>query len=333
MSEESYYQRCNKMTVSRREIVQADEVGYYHCVARCVRRAFLCGVDEYSGCSYEHRREWIRQRLCFLMEVFAIELVSYAVMSNHLHSLIRIRPDLTLRWSDKEVATRWRALFPLRWHKGKVATPNAVEIRAITAQPELVSEYRKRLCSVSWFNRCLNERIARMANAEDECGGRFWEGRFKCQRVVDTGAILTCSAYIDLNPIRAGLAKTPERSDYTSIQDRIRRHVGRMQSCSFLPPLLSVEEVSDGYLSIEDYLTLVDTTGRMIVRGKCVIPENLTPILSRIGVNPDQLLNTTVNYRKLFRRIVGPVDSLRRAAKEIGKCWLHGVRNAYAVFG
>ena len=172
-----------------------------------------------------------------------------------------------------------------------------------------------------------------MANVEDNCKGRFWEGRFKCQRVEDIGAILTCSTYIDLNPIRAGLAKTPEGSDYTSIQDRIMRHSRKAKRRGSLPSLLTIKEISDGSLSTEDYLTLVDLTGRTIVQGKSSIPESLEPILSRIGVKPDRWLDTTVNYRRLFRRVVGPLKSLRQAAEEIGKRWLHGLTAASAVFG
>ncbi|WP_133511163.1 hypothetical protein [Candidatus Thiosymbion oneisti] len=81
--------------------------------------------------------------------------------------------------------------------------------------------YRARLHDLSWFMRTLNEHIARRANAEDGVKGRFWEGRFKSQALLDEKALPAAMAYVDLNPVRAGLAETPEASDYTSIQERI----------------------------------------------------------------------------------------------------------------
>src|ERR1700733_3990498 len=88
----------------RREIVAGDEVGVYHCIARCVRRAFLCGVDPLTGNDFEHRKGWIRVRLEKLASVFAIDICGYAVMSNHLHLVLRCRPDLVADWSAEEVA-------------------------------------------------------------------------------------------------------------------------------------------------------------------------------------------------------------------------------------
>jgi hypothetical protein len=97
---------------NRAEIVVADEMGVYHCVQRVVRRAFLCGVDPLSGNSYEHRKSWIRQGLETLAGLFGIEIAAFAVLSNHLHVILRNRPDVVALWSDQEVAQRWLALFP-----------------------------------------------------------------------------------------------------------------------------------------------------------------------------------------------------------------------------
>jgi hypothetical protein len=172
--------------LARGEVVIPGVVAYYHCIARCVRRAFLCGIDTYSSRNYEHRREWIQKRLTFLLEFFAIELAAYAVMSNHLHSVIKTRPDIAASWSDAEVARRWLAIFP----GGVDEEERESAIKNLALDSEKIALYRKRLSCVSWFNRCLNENIARRANKEDKVSGRFWDGRFKCQLLKDPAAVL-----------------------------------------------------------------------------------------------------------------------------------------------
>jgi REP element-mobilizing transposase RayT len=207
----------------RHEIVSDDRVGLYHCIVRCVRRAFLCGDDPVSGKNHDHRKEWIRLRLQGLAAVFGIDVCGYAVMSNHFHVVLRVRPDLAQGWSDAEVALRWRLLYPPRDQvTGLQTKPEQVDLNIITSDPARVDELRHRLASLSWFMRCLNEHIARAANREDHCSGRFWQGRFRSVALLDEAAALACSVYVDLNPIRAGVAGTPEESEFTSAFDRIR---------------------------------------------------------------------------------------------------------------
>jgi REP element-mobilizing transposase RayT len=208
---------------ARHDIVDEERVGVYHCIARCVRRAFLCGVDPYTGRDYNHRKEWVLSRLRQLAGVFGIEVCSYTVMSNHIHLVLRNRPDVTQRWSSDEVALRWRTIFPVRDEAtGEPIEPEKHDLAMLTADATRLAELRGRLGSLSWFMRCLCERIARKGNQEDQVSGRFWEGRFRSQLLLDEAAILACSVYVDLNPIRAGIAETPEESDYTSGLDRIR---------------------------------------------------------------------------------------------------------------
>ncbi len=206
----------------RSEVVDPADVQVLHCVQRCVRRAFLCGDDPFSGQSFEHRRGWIRSRLEFLASVFAIDCLTFAVMSNHMHLVLRSRVDVAATWSDEEVARRWLRLFPKRRNKdGSPATPSKPEIDMIVNHPDVLAERRSRLSDVSWWMRCTAENIARRANSEDECTGRFWEGRYKAQVLLDESSLLACAAYVDLNPIRAALSETPEESLYTGAKDRI----------------------------------------------------------------------------------------------------------------
>ena len=124
-------------------------------------------------------------------------------------------------WSECEVVERWHRLFngsllSQRYSRGEALTQ--AESKALA---EVIATWRQRLVSISWFMRCLNEPIARAANREDEVSGRFWEGRFKSQALLDEKALAACMAYVDLNPIRAMLAQSPETSAHTSIKRRI----------------------------------------------------------------------------------------------------------------
>ncbi len=209
------------MTQARSRQISLSETPYYHCVNRCVRRAFLCGEDAVTGRSYDHRKQWIVDRIASLSAIFAIDVCAYAVMSNHYHVVLRVKPDAADNWTAEEAVTRWKALFrglPLvdRYLAGK-STSDADKAQA----EALIAQWRERLFDLSWYMRCLNEGIAREANREDGCKGRFWEGRFRSQALLDERAVLACMAYVDLNPIRAGLCDTPEASDFTSVQQRM----------------------------------------------------------------------------------------------------------------
>ena len=204
------------MGYPRSQIVDSETPGFYHCVSRCVRRAWLCGEDPVSGRSFDHRRDWIEQRLISLAESFAVGLFAWAVMSNHTHVVLRVDPKLPESWSDEEVACRWARL------DRRLEPVEPVEVtqraRRLLAQPKRVAELRRRLGSLSWFMRFLNECIAREANTEDRCTGRFWEGRYKSQALLDEAAVVACMTYVDLNPIRAGISDDLAGSDFTTIQ-------------------------------------------------------------------------------------------------------------------
>jgi putative transposase len=108
--------------------VSLEATPYYHVVSRCVRRAWLWGVDDYAGKDYSHRKQWILDRLSQLCGVFAIDCLAYAVMSNHYHLTLGVNAKRALGWSDAEVVERWGRLFRLplrieRWREwGRTAT-------------------------------------------------------------------------------------------------------------------------------------------------------------------------------------------------------------------
>jgi hypothetical protein len=211
------------MALPRNKYVREGQEGVYHCFSRCVRRAFLYGFDALTGRDFSHRKAWLVDRLRHLAAIFAIEICAYAIMDNHYHIIVRTRPDFVADWSDLEVATRWLTLFPSHAEMGGTPVQSLdQEIRALADCPERIAMLRKRLCSLSWFMARLNEFIARAANKEDNVKGRFWETRFKCQALLDQAAIAACMVYVDLNPIRAGLSASPEQSNFTSVQERIR---------------------------------------------------------------------------------------------------------------
>jgi hypothetical protein len=248
------------MGYPRSVYVREGEEGVYHCFSRCVRRAFLFGSDPVTGRDYSHRKAWVVERLQFLSSIFAIDVCEYSVLPTHYHNILRTRPDLAALWTDREVARRWLTLCPRRHKKQPpVLPPSEEEITALCDQPERIAVLRKRLSSVSWFMGRLNEWIARKANQEDQVTGRFWESRFKCRPLLDDPAIVACMVYVALNLIRAGLADTPEDSDYTGIQERIRAWgqthrmsllatnpepaIGLASTCETLPAAAAIPDV------------------------------------------------------------------------------------------
>lgn len=354
------------MALPRSSYVNDDEIGVFHCFNRCVRRAFLCGVDPVSGRDYSHRKSWIVDRLRFLTTIFAIEVCAYAILQNHYHSILRTRPDIVALWSDYEVASRWLTLFPKYYRNNNLAdAPPEQQIAALAQDSARIAILRKRLCSVSWFMGRLNEFIARAANKEDNVKGRFWESRFKCRPLLDSAATTACMVYVDLNLIRAGLASTPEQSDYTSIQQRIRSRLPDIlaMDSSPLPNSHTPDRESDtspktlpvcptdcsaswlcpiqsngsrqGILQMTEteYINLVDKSGRILQSGKRgAIDANLAPILLRLHIRPEEWINTVSRFDSRFHLAAGLLSSLRSFADRLGKKWLKGFSAARIAF-
>ncbi len=207
--------------LARVEVFAADEIAVVHVMARTVRRCFLLGEDAVTGKNYDHRKLWLDEQLIHQAKYFGIDLLCQAILSNHIHLVVRFRPDVVAEWNDSEVARRWLMLCPVRRDKNRQAMePTEFELNHICNDKEKVAAVRNRLSDISWWMRLLSQNIAQRANKEDQEVGKFWQARYRAVRLLDETAILACAAYVDLNPIRAAIAATIEDSDFTSGQKR-----------------------------------------------------------------------------------------------------------------
>lgn len=331
------------MTYARKSLISLQDTPYYHVVARCVRRSWLWGFDEYAGKDYSHRKAWVLRRLAKLSSVFAIEMCAYAVMSNHYHLVLRVNQRRAAAWTAEEVVARWTMLFtrPLLidcWERGLCQGAQREAAEAI------IERWRSRLCDISWYMRCLNEHLARRANAEDECTGRFWEGRFRSQALLDEAGLLAAMAYVDLNPVRAGLARVPDESHFTSIYQRVKEaaranvrsrsnravHPGRHAR----PPLLPFRRRQAGDaitlpFAHADYVSLL----RWTAARPHGVPSPPSPTLMHTMNFDEAAWRAAMTSRwKMFGRAIGTLDRLREHADALGQAWVRGMRAAETLF-
>jgi hypothetical protein len=324
----------------RKHLVRRDVVAVYHCWTRCVRRAFLCGRDRYTGRDYEHRRDWIWQVEEQLAGLFGIEVEFRAEMRNHLHLVLRVRPDVVRRWSNEQVITRWLKIARLKrasplegWE------PPEARLQEMLKDRKLVKRLRRRLSNISWFMGALCENIARRANREDDCRGHFFQSRFFCKPLESEPVILACGIYVDLNQIRAGEALTPETSRHTSAYDRIQATLQRARtegqvSPSELPDRwlspLQLQEGPQGEaaalssvtgcrasdkgvlpLTLARYLELLEWTGRQWRSDKPgAIPAELEQLFARLGFTQDEWLVAMEAYDLKFGTLEPKEESL-----------------------
>ncbi|MEW8626345.1 MAG: transposase [Candidatus Thiodiazotropha sp.] len=315
------------MPKPRKALVLLEETPYYHCVSRCVRRAFLCGIDPHTGKNYQHRRQWIVDRMKLLAEIFAIDICAYAVMSNHYHIILHVDRELAAGWREQEVIERWECLFALPVIVQRYRSKEDLSRAERNAVSELVTKWRKRLHDISWFMRCINEPIARQANQEDGCTGRYWEGRYKSQALLDKKALAACMAYVDLNPVRAGIAQTPEQSEYTSIKERTQvinpspGYLDEPHTPTGLLPFAGYpcQDIPKGLpFRLKDYLELVDWTGRAILDNKRgYIQGHIPPVLERLQIDPKHWLYMTQHFESRFKGLVGASQTLKAVCRKL----------------
>ncbi|WP_077066525.1 transposase [Catenovulum maritimum] len=342
------------MAKPRSSLISLSDTPYYHCIARCVRRSYLCGYDKTTKKSFEHRKVWLVERIQKLAAIFTIDVAAYAVMSNHYHIVLRVNTDAADALSPNEVLSRWHTLcqpkpIVVRYLQAKQQGKTLTESELMVVN-DCVKDYRQRLTSISWFMRFLNEFIARQANLEDKCKGHFWEGRFKSQALLDDVTVLACMAYVDLNPIRAKMADTPENSDFTSIQQRLgilpkavetdnhqnkdgsQKHktatpndnLTAIAPAQLLPFVKANNESVPNFkrsnshipFSLIDYLELVDWTGRQIRQDKRgFISLNTPSIIQRLGLTDEDWLAFSTGIENQYSHSVGQRFQLQTYAK------------------
>ncbi|MBQ4798710.1 transposase [Pseudoalteromonas sp. MMG006] len=300
------------MAIARKRQISLADTKYYHCISRCVRHAYLCGEDLLTGKSYEHRRGWVEQKLFSLAKIFCIDICAYAVMSNHTHIVLYVDDKKANRLNDKAIVLRWHKLCKSTLLTQKFLQGEDLSNTERYFLSQTIIQYRERLSSISWFMRVLNEHIARKANKEDKCTGRFWEGRFKSQALLDEAALAACMAYVDLNPIRAKVANTPEDSNFTSVQKRIKSAENAKQPKQLLKFAGKPRKFMPKGLPFElkYYLQLVELTGRIIRDDKPGFIENTQlPLLERVNISPENWLKLTTDFTHVFHGAVGKPQS------------------------
>jgi hypothetical protein len=264
------------------------------------------------------------------------------VLVFRFHVVLRSDPRGPWKWSDREVAERWLAIFP-----GSISDrddPACVEraTLALLGNAERLGVIRRRLGSISWFMRALNEPIARMANREDGCTGRFWEGRFKCQALLDEQAVLSCMAYVDLNPVRAGMCETLRDSEHTSVRHRLestRSAIGKALGCrSHQDPLKPVAGLNCGSLAElteSSYIDLVRWTGLQAhpeKRGKLSAHEERPPEgLWSVANHPKEWMRRVQGTESRYYRAIGSAEALMLKAADLGQRWMKGVSGEFAL--
>jgi REP element-mobilizing transposase RayT len=228
------------MATPRSKLVDQTTPLHYHLVSRCVRRVWLCGKDPISGKDYSYRKNWLVERMFHLARYFAIEIDAFSIMSSHFHMVIYYDPIECDRWTDEEVAFRWVEAFPPTVNGEVLEDLKPLHREKILDNKALLHDRRKKLGCLSTFMKHLKQPIARRANQEDGCQGHFFETRFYSGALLSEQALLASMAYVDLNPVRARIARRIAQCQNTSIQLRIKHLENTLERLKeIIDPLVS----------------------------------------------------------------------------------------------
>ena len=212
------------MATARSTLIDAETPMAYHLMTRCVRRAFLCGRDKVTGRNLNHRKQWIIDRLKFLAPNFALDIYGYSIMSNHFHLVVYYDPKACRYWSADEVAERWYNACPPKKRNGEIdEVARAIKRATMVNNPNELEEARNKLGSISTFMKLLKWPIAKKINEEDGVTGHAFEQRFYSGALLSEKAMLAAMAYVDLNPVRAKLARQVKQIKNSAITERFRK--------------------------------------------------------------------------------------------------------------
>lgn len=237
------------------------------------------------------------------------------------------------------VAERWLRAYPGKLDKPQFAKQRELKKQAIMGDKNKLKQYRKRLGSLSWFMGRLNEPLAKQSDEEEFCTGRFWQGRYSSQALLDEAAVFSCMTYVDLNPIRAKITETIEQLDHTSIKKRIN-HLQKLdptrvestleQSIAAITDELQEKIIS---MSLKNYIELVEWTGQSIVHpNKAKLPPHIASSLSTLNLQQNHWLKQIENFNQNYCHIVGPVEQIRTKAKELKLRCMKGISAAKLLY-
>ena len=344
----------------RRDVFDSETIGVYHCFNRIVRRSFLCGFDPVTQKDFAYRRDWFYQRLRYLTRFFAIDMLAYAIMSNHYHLVLRNRPDQVARMDDRQVVTAWLMICPKSQKQpdGTALPPTEPEIEVELKTPGRVADLRTRLSDPSWLIRQLSQYMGIRCNAEDDETGHFWQSRFGMTRLLDEAAVLACLAYVDLNPLRAHAATSLEGYTQASIGERLRTLEDEaIEPSSWLAPIALASETDGQPAQAVDRMTREEIAAAVQAQaaqprgclsitfqqyvellrwlssgkppsgpepGRIEQPEpEAKSVLQQLSLDPEAFFDLVHHFRSRFATAAGCEASLREEARRRGRRHLH----------
>jgi|688.fasta_scaffold00158_56 hypothetical protein len=301
------------MTVARKYIVNLQDTAWYHCISGCVQQKRLLNNNGFD------RKGWVELRTQELASIFAIDVAGHAVLDSHMHFVLRIDEAKGKGFTNEEVVRRWGELYPPRNRRGEILEITDDWVSQKASEADWVKERRRRLMDLGWFHKCLKEPLSRLINKIDGTRGTIFASRYKSIGILDDASLLRVMAYVDLNPVAAGVAKLPETSLYTSIRQRVDNVLREMRlsdlksvikamgvttiklasletKCWLMPIEDSADfkEIRKGIIdriTVGHYFLLVDLTGRYFREGKASIDGEAACIFERLEMTAEEWIS------------------------------------------